>query len=63
MSKKEPDIRKCYLCGGTLIWNSEELISDDDSEDGIRYEVYLHCSCCKALICYAIPIKVAGEEE
>lgn len=58
MSKKGKfqNRRKCYVCGGKLIWDSEELIDDEPERRRMRFEIYLHCVSCNAMILYAIPI-------
>jgi hypothetical protein len=53
--------RRCYVCGGKLIWDSEELFDDDEAH--MRFEIYLHCVSCKAMVLYAIPIINKEDEE
>ena len=53
--------RRCYVCGGKLIWDSDMLIEDDDTH--MRFEIYLHCVSCKAMVLYAIPCLDDREDE
>ena len=53
------DSRCCYLCGGKVIWDSEELTHDGN---GVYFEIYLHCTVCRAMIQYVIPIEDEGDE-
>lgn len=46
--------RYCYLCGGKVTWDSEDLV---DEGRGYSFEVYLHCNVCRAMIQCIIPIK------